>query len=218
MKRVIVALALMVISASVFSAPIRSLEITGGNFFMAGAGGEIIPGAFSYITLGGYDGDPTTVLDSEFPAYSIATFDFGFFGPVAIYTSESDGLNSGFAPPSGDITDNLLTLDLSAWTAYWNGTSFNQGSSSDMLTGSVCDSTGNNTCSTPIVTTYDANTGFFTATWDAVVIGGPFNAQLGSWQITGIATVPLPAAAWFFLTGFIVLTGLAKRHKNSPLV
>lgn len=213
MKKILAALALMFISTSVYSAPIQSLEITGGNYSMAGTGGEIIPGNFSYMTLGGYDGDPTVVFDTEFSAHSIATFDFGFFGPVAIYTSESDGLNSGFTAPSGDVTNNLLTLDLSAWTAFWKGTSFNQGSSSNMLDGSVCDSSGN-FCSTSIVTTYDANTGSFTATWDAVVLGGPFDAQLGSWEVSGIVTVPVPAAAWLLSSGLIMLISLSCRRKK----
>jgi len=166
------------------------------------------------MTIGGYDGDPTFSLDSNFAATSIATFEFGFFGPVAIYTSESDGLNSGFSATGGDITNNVLTLDLSAWTAYWNGTSFNQGSSSDMVVGSICDFSGN-ICSTPIVTTYNANTGGFTASWSSVVIGGPFNAQLGSWEITGVATVPVPAAVWLFSIGLIMLLSISRRRLNS---
>ena len=80
-----------------------------------------------------------------------------------------------------------------------------------MLADSVCVV---NNCSTAITTTYDAGIGTFTASWSAVVIGGPFNDQLAEWNITGqVSAVPVPAAAWLFGSGLIALVSFAKRKK-----
>lgn len=205
-----------VVSFNINAAALSSLELTGGNFVMAGAGGTINPAAFANMSVDGvtYDGSAPTFpgTEADYIATSIGTFQFGFFGPVAIYTAETDGVDSGFAAVTGDITGGNLSLDLSSWTAYWKS-SFNQGSSSDMAPGSVCVGT---TCSTAIATTYDAGTGDFTASWSAVVVGGPFNGQLGQWDITGnVSAVPVPAAVWLFSSGLIGLIGLAKRKANA---
>ncbi len=195
---------------------IDSLEITGGSFDMSGAGGVLSPGAFANMTIGGYDGSSPGAAAADETSYadsSIATFTFGYFGPVAIYTAEADGVNSGFAPVSGDIAGGNLTLDLSSWTIFWGGYSLNQGGSSDMAAGSVC---VNGNCSSAITTSYDEMTGSFTASWDAVIIGGTFNGQLGSWCIEGVVTaseVPIPAAVWLFGSGLVGLSGIACRRK-----
>ena len=177
--------ALLLASTAAHSVNVTSLQVTGGDFSMAGAGGTINPADFANMTIGGYDGSApsTTGTEASYVPTSIATFAFGFFGPVATYTAETDGLNSGFAAPTGDITSGVLTLDMSAWTAWWNGTAFNQGSKSSLGATDVC---VNTTCSTPIViSAYDSVASTFTATWGAVVVGGAFNGQLGSWTVTG---------------------------------
>ncbi|MBI3187761.1 MAG: hypothetical protein HYZ31_07890 [Gammaproteobacteria bacterium] len=46
----------LVLTGSINAAPITSLQITGGSFLMAGAGGAITPGAYANMTVGGYDG------------------------------------------------------------------------------------------------------------------------------------------------------------------
>lgn len=199
MRKILSALLLFVLSNSIHAAAITDLTITGGNFDLGGAGGEIFPAAFAEMTVGGYDGAIPTVTSSElnYAATSIATFTFGFFGPVAIYTSESDNINSGFAPVTGDITGSTLTLDLSSWTMYHGGNSFNQGGI--------------------ITTTIDLN-GNFTASWNAVFIGGAFDGQIASWTITGnaaVSPVPVPAAVWLFISGLagMVIPGVVRRRK-----
>ncbi len=195
---------------------IDSLEITGGSFDMSGAGGMLSPGAFASMSIGGYDGSSPVTAGADEASYadsSIATFTFGYFGPAGIYTAEADDVNSGFAPVSGDIAGGNLTLDLSSWTMAWGGYSLNQGSSSDMAAGSVCVTTS---CTSAITTTYDEITGSFTASWDAVIIGGTFNSQLGSWCIEGVATaseVPIPAAVWLFGSGLVGLAAVARLRK-----
>ena len=215
MKYINIALTIFALglTGGIKAAPIVSLEITGGNFSMAGVGGVIHPGAYANMTVGGYDGSFPLSNSSEAAAspYSVATFQFGYYGPVAIYTTPTDFIDSGFAPLSGDITNNILTLDLSSWSMVWCCQLFNMGSSSDLVAGSRC---VGSSCSTPIITTYDAATGEFTAAWDAVVVGGAFNGQFGSWSITGnVSAVPVPAALWLFGSGLIALTGLARRQK-----
>jgi len=199
MKKTAIAAALLLVSGAANAAAIDSLEITGGSFAMAGAGGTINPAAFANMTIGGYDGSAPAAAgatEADYTALSIATFTFGFFGPVGIYTAETDGVNSGFAAPTGDLTGSDLSLDLSSWTAYWNGTSFNQGG----MINTTVDGSGN-----------------FTASWTAEVIGGAFNGQIGSWEITGTVTapaeVPVPAAVWLFGSGLIGLAGIARRRK-----
>lgn len=219
-NKMLVAATLLLASAAANSAPIKYLEITGGDFFIGGTGGSINPAAFANMTVGGYDGMTPPVgygLDSEasYAPTSIATFTWGFFGPVAVFTSDADGVRSGFAAPTGDITGSTLTLDLSAWTYYWNGTTVNSGSSSDLIAGSICSLSIQDRCSTPILTTYNAMTGEFTASWTAVNIGGATPDEIAEWNITGyVSTVPVPAAVWLFGSGLIGLAGFA-RHKKA---
>jgi len=121
---------------------------------------------------------------------------------VAVYAAAIDGINGPFPGVTGDFTGSNLTLDLSSWTAYWNGTSFNQGSAG--------------------VATTVSGAGDLTASWTALVVGGAFNGQTGSWTITGNAKaaggpppepVPVPAAVWLFGSGLMGLVGVARRKK-----
>ena len=201
MKKSLLAAALVLATGAANAAPITTLTITGGDFAMAGAGGAINPAAFADMSVDGstFDGSAPTATGSEafYATTSIATFAFGFFGPVATYTAATDGVSSGFTPVTGELTGSDLTLDLNSWTAYWNGTSFNQGASG-------------------VATTVDAS-GNFTASWTALVVGGAFNGQTGSWSITGTTdappAVPVPAAVWLFGSGLLGLVGVARRKK-----
>jgi len=205
-------------SSAVNSATINSLEITGGTLEMSGIIGTLNPAAFSNMTIGGYDGSEPLAAGTEasYISTSIATLEWGVLGPAAVYTAQEDGIYITNAPAvSGDITDNILTLDLSAWTLYWIGTSINVGSSSSLISDPEC----NSNCTSPIVTTYNANDGTFTASWDGLMVGGAHNGGLTQWNITGnVSVVPIPAAAWLFGSGLIGLIGLTRLKKAKNLI
>lgn len=90
---------------------------------MASESGTLTPAAFADMTIGGYDGsEPGQVgTQADYAPFSIATLEFGMFGAMSVYSAAFDQVSTGFAPTSGDITGGLLSLDLSGWTAYWNG-------------------------------------------------------------------------------------------------
>ena len=181
---------------------VSTMSITGGDFSMAGAGGTIVPGGVTPMVMGTYQGSapPTCALLDDLLPHSLAGFEFGFFGPAVVRTAETDGVNSGFAAPSAAVNTETgsINADLSSWTMYWCGTSYNLGSSS--ITGSYHVGSGN----------YDIN-------WSATVNGGPFNGQVSDWHLTGVASVvvPVPAAVWLFGSGLIGLVGFARSRKQA---
>ena len=143
------------------------------------------------IVMGGYQGGFGSSTDADKTA-GIVGFEFGYFGPVAAYTTGPD------AAPRGDITGGVLTVDLSAWTAYWNGTAFNQGGST----------------SGTMVTTYTgtAVTGTYTAIWTKLIDGGPFGGKTGHWSLSGTATaVPEPMSMALVGSSLLGLIGLRRR-------
>ena len=133
MKKTALAAALLVASGAANALSLASLEITGGAFGLNGPPVDVInPATFANMDVDGvtYTGSKPTAIGSEafYATTSIATFQFGVFGPVAVYTAEFDDVPNGpFPGVSGDLTGTALTLDMSSWTAFWNGTAFNQG-------------------------------------------------------------------------------------------
>lgn len=196
MRLVTLAISLFLVSG-LNAAPLRSLMLTGGSFNWAGVEGTIEPAAYSYMSVdGSYDGSAPTSGSYDLYTISIATGQFGLFGPMSVYTSEfDDGSSSSFAPVSGDLTGNDLVLDLSSWTVWWNGTSTNQGAAN-------------------VATVVDAY-GEFTASWEMITIGGATDGLPVSWTITGYVTaVPLPSALWLTGSGLLCLAGFLRRQKN----
>jgi len=101
---------------------------------------------------------------------------FLFFGsPVGTYTAPNgiDAASPDHVLPSLNFTTN--TADMSSFYAYWNGTEFNQGSST-----------------AAIVDNFD-NT--YTITWTSLIVGGAFNGKTGSWIMKGICIGCPPSAA-----------------------
>ena len=225
MKKTALAAALLLASGVVNAAAINYLEITGGSFGMNGG----TPDSFqindlAVMTVGGYDGAAPSA-PGPWNDISIVQFEFGTNGTVLVRTAETDGALSGFAAPSGDITGGAATLNLDSWTAWWSGSSFNQGSTSTMVDNTVCAAGGDfvTRCSTAVVVdSYNAATGEFTASWNSVVQAGSFKGSLGNWQISGImgtngnpSAIPVPAAVWLFGSGLIGLAGIARRRKSA---
>jgi len=195
----LVAMVAMVgLAASAGAAPLATLTIDSFGFAMnhtnAAEGGSDDNSANVInmdIVMGGYQGGFGIKNDADKTA-GIVGFDFLFFGPVAVYTTGPD------AAPSGEITASGLTVDLSAWTAYWNGTAFNQGGST----------------SGTMVTTYTgtAVTGTYTAIWTKLIDGGPFGGKTGHWSLSGTATaVPEPMSMALVGSSLLGLIGLRRR-------
>jgi hypothetical protein len=177
-----------------------SLSITGGSFNMAGVGGAAIsPGPGQPIVAGIYQG-------TGVPGDSLTSFSF-FGGPVNTFTAASaPGGVPGGPVPTGSVDDvaGTISMDLSSFIAFWNGTFFNQGNAAS---GS-----------------YNAVTGAYDLSWSRLIVGGPFSGFTGAWTINGIATVaaapvvPLPAGVWLLGVGLAGVLGLARRRGEEEVV
>lgn len=193
---------------------VKGITLLSGTFSMSTPGDVIMPGKYSSDFFGDYfGGEP---IGDDLGVNSIGYLQYSFFGPLLISTRATDDFsNEIFRPVSFSIINNVLTLDLDSWTAWWSGTFFNQGASdrcakADFITVFP----GEENCSSgAAVTTYDPVFGNFTADWSAVVVGGPFNNQVGTWHIEGLVFTPVPAAVWLFGSGLLALVGIARNSK-----
>jgi len=179
---------------------VRSLTIESGGFALG-------DGAFDTISTGGitelvmadqyqgsqpvvyFDGTCDSTPDNATPdctaqdysPTSLGIFDFANFGPVGIYTADTDGTaqNVGLTLPSGTVNtvDGSITLSLQSWIAFWNGNSFAQGPTTP--DGTKIEGSG----------TYNPSTQAYSIVWDALIVGGPFDQQTGHWSIEGTANL-----------------------------
>ncbi|MDP2825110.1 MAG: FxDxF family PEP-CTERM protein, partial [Sulfuritalea sp.] len=95
--------------------------------------------------------------------------------------------------PSGDATySGAMTVDLSSFTAFWNGTNFNQGDAG-------------------VVGTVDA-AGNYAISWSSLIVGGPFNNFTGSWTATGHVNVVPEAETYAMMLAGLGLLGFAARR------
>jgi hypothetical protein len=100
----------------------------------------------------------------------------------SIVTTPVD-LQEGLPDPLPVIidTDGKLGGQITDWEAQWNGLSFNQGA--PKANGTLPGSPGRST--TLPTGSYDATTGHYVLTWRSLIIGGPFNGQIGEWHLEG---------------------------------
>jgi hypothetical protein len=162
------------------------------------------PGDQGAMVMGTYQGSFDT---GNYGANALATFEFGYFGPVDVYTQGANAyaVNGGPvenpAAPTGTTSGNTISLDLGAWTIEWCCYEINQGNHN--VTGS-----------------YDSATGEYAVEWSSLIDGGPFNGNIGYWRLNGIATVsavPVPAAVWLMGSGLAGLIAVARRRKINGL-
>lgn len=109
-----------------------------------------------------------------------------FFGTgFSIVTAATDA-QTGATDPLPEIvaTGGVLSGQVTAWVAQWNGQSFNQGTPKP--DGSTPGAT------TPLTGTYDPATRHFVLTWKSLIVGGPFNSFVGAWHLEG-TFVPVTA-------------------------
>lgn len=160
---------------------IDEFEIIGGTFFMGTVTAEnidLVKGDSTGVLIEGqFQGDPSIPGDSSSctSEKASALFDqFLFFGqPVCTYTAQTgvDGVTHNL--PNVDLVAG--TADLGAFYAFWNGTEFNQGST----TASVIDN-------------FDGTYKFF---WSSLIVGGAFNGKTGDWTMVVECTTCPPSAA-----------------------
>ena len=160
---------------------IDEFEIIGGTFFIGTVTAEnidLVKGDSTGVLIEGqFQGTPSTPGNSASCSTDRASalFDqFLFFGqPVCTYTAQTgvDGVTHNL--PDIDLVAG--TADMGAFYAFWNGTEFNQGST----TATVIDN-------------FDGTYKFF---WSSLIVGGAFNGKTGDWAMVVNCTTCPPSAA-----------------------
>ncbi len=196
MTKIAAAAALAFASSAAMAVPVAavSMDALTGSFNLGGMPGT--PGSWAFSGAGtNLIGLQNTVLGSSFTFFGNPVNVFvgdGTYAPIAGAPTPV----TGGSPVSAmlDAGAGTITVDLSAWTASWNGTNFNQGSSA---------ATG----------TWDSTTGAFNISWASTVVGGPFNGQTGAWSLQGVAAVPEASTYGMMLAG-LGLVGFAVRRRK----
>jgi hypothetical protein len=174
MKKTMVAGALALALGSV-TAQAATYDVLGGTFFM-----QFVTPAPTVLSPG-----TVGLVEGSYQAADEIFAPFIFFGnPVSTYTEAPN--------PAPSIDLGAMTADMSSFTAFWNGTEFNQGSAAAAVT-----DLGGNT---------------YRLSWNSLIVGGPFNGFTGSWTMD-VAPVPLPAAVWLFGGALAGVGAIARRRK-----
>ena len=168
-------------------------NVTGSYFQMLQPGGTIDAGpfienadstcanpAFSGLAAGTdgglVTGDWQPAPDPAFDENGNGLVDT-IFQPVSFFAVAFAGATDpAEAVPTLTAADGILTGDLSAFTAYYGGASFNQGAPKPDGAGDA-----------PIGT-IDAETGAYVLDWTSQIVGGSFNDFVGVWHLEGTFT------------------------------
>lgn len=170
---------------SIDDAACDAVEVSGSYFRMLQPDGNYIPNAdsgcadvtYSGLTAGTDGGLVTGAYqeapDPAFDAAGNATAD-AIFAPVTFFAvSFAGATDSAEALPMLTATDGVLSGDLSAFTAYYGGGSFNQGAPKPDGTGDAP------------MGTIDPETGAYVLDWTSFISGGSFDRFTGVWHLEG---------------------------------
>jgi hypothetical protein len=187
-------LAIAATGAQAATLNVSSLFANTGSFDLGGSPGT--PGSWNFSGAGNeLIGDINVAYGSSFTFFGNPVSVFSGDGTYAPYTGAAV---TGGTPISATVDNvaNTITVNLSSWTAFWNGTNFNQG------TGAA---TG----------TWNAITGAYNIAWSSTVVGGPFNGQTGHWALQGIAVaVPEASTYGMMLAGLGLVGGMVARRRK----
>jgi hypothetical protein len=163
-------------------------DVTGSYFRMLQPDGNFIPNAdsacadvtYSGLTAGTDGGLVTGAYqeapDPAFDGAGNATAG-AIFAPVTFFAVAFAGAtDSAEAMPMLTAADGVLTGDLSAFTAYYGGGSFNQGAPKPDGTGEAP------------MGTIDPETGAYVLDWTSLISGGSFDGFTGVWHLEGTFT------------------------------
>ncbi|MDP2029966.1 MAG: PEP-CTERM sorting domain-containing protein [Thiobacillus sp.] len=167
-----------------------------GNSALYNVGGEFYIEGF--LMEAGFDSAGSSagaIIMNQIQGINAFTPGFAFFDIPALPHT----LNGA---PSGSISDDILSLNLSGWGAQWNGTDFAFAPDAGTLLTSIAQ--------------LDANHYFFTADWSHVITTDESAAFAGittGWHIEGIATtIPEPGTGW--LVGIALLGWVGVRRRK----
>ena len=195
MTKIAAAAVLAIAATGAQADAITDLFITSGTFEMPTVtGAPVAFGAFGWDLADAYGSNANL-----FPFFGSAVGVFTQDGTATYIPTTGLPFGSNVVPggpvPNGDITGSVITMDLSAITAAWNGSNFNQGNSS--VVGTI-DSLGN-----------------FTATWSSTIVGGAFNGKTGIWNVQGTAAaVPEASTYGMMLAGLGLVGGMVARRRK----
>jgi len=131
---------------------------------------------------------------------------FSFFGSPTYVGTNPLSYQNGSANPAPTATvaeDGTLSVDMSSWEVFWNGTAFQQGPRVSAEEGFI-----------PAMGFYDSATGAYSLDWSSLIVGGPFANVVGYWHLEGqIRPTPLPASLWLFMSGIGLLLARSKIYK-----
>ena len=173
---------------SIDDAVCDAADVSGSYFRMLQPDGNYIPNSdsacvdvtYSGLTAG-TDGGLVTGAYQEAPDPAFddtgnATAD-AIFAPVTFFAVAFAGAtDAAEAMPMLTASDGVLTGDVSAFTAYYGGGSFNQGAPKPDGTGDAP------------MGTIDPETGAYVLDWTSLISGGSFDGFTGVWHFEGTFT------------------------------